>query len=116
MQKVPQEFVDALQMPSRTMNMTLCDFTGKTWEVEWLGDEPGRYGFRSAGWTRFVLEHFLEEGDVCVFDLPDPQHFHILVHIFPVVELVEISPNGWQSHYSLAADIPNSNEVLKRPL
>lgn len=81
----------------------LYDLTGKTWEVEWLGDHPKRPGLHSAGWTKFVLEHFIEEGDVCVFELPDPKVFNISVEIFPVVPLVETLEHGWRSHYIIPA-------------
>lgn len=109
LQGVPQEFVEALRIPPTRLTVTLYDFTGKTWEVEWLGDHPRRTGFHSAGWTKFALEHFMEEGDVIVFELPDPLHFNILVHIFPVVELTEFA-DGWKNHYTLAKDIAMSSE------
>ncbi|XP_024401457.1 uncharacterized protein [Physcomitrium patens] len=100
--KVPKEMVDALQLPLKTMELMLCDSTGRKWLVEWMGAHPKHPGINSKGWTRFVLEHHLEEGDCCVFDLPDPWVSNISVQIFPVVPLVESSENGWRDHYIFA--------------
>lgn len=38
----------------------------------------------SAGWKRFALDHELEEGDVCVFEVLSRENLTMLVHMFRV--------------------------------
>ena len=88
-----------MQLPPVRQKTTFFDSTGKTWDVDWQGDDHPKFGFNSTGWVKFVLDHFLEEGDVCVFELPDPKVFNISVTIFPIVPLANTPELGWKSHY-----------------
>lgn len=100
MQRVRPEFVEALQLPLSRMWLKLCDSSGKMWEVEWKGDHP-RQHVGSQGWTKFVVEHYLEEGDVCVLQKCAPNFSKIIlsVEIFRIVPLLEPPEDGWRSHY-----------------
>ncbi|KAG0585486.1 hypothetical protein KC19_2G015400 [Ceratodon purpureus] len=71
-------------MPTETREVTMQNMAGHSWIVKWLHKEAGSGGF-SAGWRGFALDHRLEEGDVCVFEILDQKHYVLLVHIFRVV-------------------------------
>lgn len=62
------------------------------------------------GWRQFSLEHLLEEGDVCVFELTDKSHLTVLVHISRVVDVDPLNDN-YQNHYRFI-----SLEMLRRPV
>ncbi|KAF8405107.1 hypothetical protein HHK36_010005 [Tetracentron sinense] len=63
-------------------NVTLRVLDGRTWSV-WC-----TYGKTSAkicgGWKAFVRDNYLEEGDVCVFELIKRKHIELKVTIFRV--------------------------------
>lgn len=64
---------------------------------KWFVNYLGRW--LSVGWKRFVVDYFLEEGDVCVFEMIDCINFMLLINIFRIelddyiLELIEI----WKS-------------------
>ena len=62
----------------------MMNMAGTKWTVKWLHKEGGSSGF-SAGWRGFALDHRLEEGDVCVFEIMDKKNYVLLVHIFRVI-------------------------------
>jgi hypothetical protein len=49
---------------------------------KWLVNHSGR--LLSAGWKRFAVDHLLEEGDVCVFEMIDRVNLTLLIHIFRI--------------------------------
>jgi hypothetical protein len=70
-------------MPKETREVTMLNMAGRKWTVKWLHKEAGS-GF-SAGWRGFALDHRLEEGDVCVFEILDQENYVLVVHIFRVI-------------------------------
>lgn len=72
-------------MPKETREVTLIDRAGNKWPTKWLYKDGGVTSGLSAGWRGFALDHRLEEGDVCVFELVDRENFGLLVHIFRVL-------------------------------
>ncbi|MCO5610484.1 hypothetical protein L7F22_064722 [Adiantum nelumboides] len=70
-------------LPSQIQEVALLDTSGKSWSARWLGARNGLSG----GWRKFSLDHGLEEGDVCVFELLDSKKIVFKVHIFRVVPL-----------------------------
>lgn len=72
-------------MPKETREITLIDRAGHKWPTKWLYKDSGVTSGLSAGWRGFALDHRLEEGDVCVFELVDRENFGLLVHIFRVL-------------------------------
>ncbi|KAG0625023.1 hypothetical protein M758_2G021900 [Ceratodon purpureus] len=69
-------------LPDETRDATLIDSTGQTWTCKWLVNHSGRR--LSAGWKRFAVDHLLEEGDVCVFEMIDRMNLTLLIHIFRI--------------------------------
>lgn len=69
-------------LPDETRDATLVDGTGQTWMCKWLVNHSGRR--LSAGWKRFAVDHLLEEGDVCVFEMIDRVKLTLLIHIFRI--------------------------------
>lgn len=69
-------------LPDETRDATLVDCTGQTWMCKWLVNHSGRR--LSAGWKRFAVDHLLEEGDVCVFEMIDRVELTLLIHIFRI--------------------------------
>lgn len=80
-------------LPSEIQEATLLDASGKAWSARWLGSRSGLSG----GWRKFSLDHGLEEGDVCVFELIDKNKLIFKVHVFRVVELRNELPG--RDHY-----------------
>ncbi|KAH8942799.1 hypothetical protein BDL97_13G014100 [Sphagnum fallax] len=56
----------------------------------------------TGGWQQFSVDHLLEEGDTCVFELitNKTEDLTFMVHIFRVVE-VDHSKVQWQDHYMI---------------
>lgn len=52
------------------------------------------------GWRQFSLDHLLEEGDVCVFELVDVSQLTVFVHIFRVVDIDHTS-GSYRHHYRI---------------
>ncbi|KAH7277833.1 hypothetical protein KP509_38G010700 [Ceratopteris richardii] len=72
---------------------TLLDSSGRAWSAKWLGKRCGLSG----GWRKFSLDHGLEEGDICVFELIKSKDLVMKVHIFRVIELRNSVPG--RDHY-----------------
>ncbi|KAJ7565188.1 hypothetical protein O6H91_02G052000 [Diphasiastrum complanatum] len=80
-------------LPPANASITLTDPDGLNWQANWLGN-PNRCGAGiSGGWRRFALDHGLEEGDVCIFELTNREQIVLKVHIFRIVEPIN-GPNG----------------------
>ena len=88
-------------MPAKEVVVTLvCADHPTTCMALWLGDHPKSPRLNSKGWMNFSCNHFLEEGDVCIFELFDRKTFHIRVHISRVVPLTECAV-PWNLHYDV---------------
>lgn len=85
-QEIPPEFSRQLTRDER-VHIFLRDAAGNKTRVL-LTQEA-----LTTGWRQFSLEHLLEEGDVCVFELIDTSQRIILVHIFRVVDVDYVSGN-----------------------
>ncbi|KAI5071434.1 hypothetical protein GOP47_0013685 [Adiantum capillus-veneris] len=75
----------AEHLPCETQQVILTNSSRKQWITKLLGSRsnPGLSG----GWKKFAVDNYLEEGDVCVFELTDKTSLHLTVHIYRVVEL-----------------------------
>lgn len=101
LQILPDQFVKESGLPATGCRITLEDRTGKTWISHSRGNVNFQVGLIRKGWALFALEHLLEEGDVCVFELADKEARSILVHIFRVVQIPEVGGNSFHDHYEL---------------
>lgn len=85
MQTIPSAFAKQW-LPRALVGVTLRDSAGQNSTARWAGNRksPCLKGFKA-----FALTHYLEEGDVLVFELTDsnPGNPVFLVHVFRVVEL-----------------------------
>ncbi|KAG0564402.1 hypothetical protein M758_8G104500 [Ceratodon purpureus] len=98
---LPDQFVKESSLPATGCRITLEDRTGRKREVHSRENVNFQVGLIRKGWGLFALEHFLEEGDVCVFELSDREARHILVHIFRVVQIEEVDGYSFDDHYEL---------------
>ena len=65
--------------------ITLEASDGKQWSVRCISSGEGHVKL-SKGWTEFVKDNNLEEGDVCVFELVNLEDVVLKVSIFRVLE------------------------------
>lgn len=91
-------------MPKERLPITLQDEYECKWAANWVVSDRTNGGI-SGGWAAFSLDHRLEEGDVCVFEVLSSNHAHwvILVHIFRVLD-IDLEPDtrgGWNVAYTL---------------
>jgi hypothetical protein len=100
---LPDQFVKESGLPPTGCRMTLEDCAGRAWEVHSRENVTFQVGLIRKGWALFALEHLLEEGDVCVFELAEREARSILVHIFRVVQVPEGGGNdvALHDHYEL---------------
>ncbi|KAF7011242.1 hypothetical protein CFC21_025571 [Triticum aestivum] len=86
---IPDMFVEKF-LPKESRKMTLWDPQAKPWKVwyEYTGGECPRAAF-SAGWGALAMENYLEERDLCVFELLDDD-YNIKLHVYRAV--LDISP------------------------
>ena len=99
MQDLPAQFVKQAKLPATEVRVTLvCDSPPSNCKANW---EPGNNMKNSKldaqGWMKFSRTHFLEEGDVCVFE--HLNKIRIGVYIFRVVELKRPTIFDWERHY-----------------
>ncbi|KAG0630663.1 hypothetical protein M758_1G194800 [Ceratodon purpureus] len=108
---LPAQFVLDTKFPSARTTLRLVDWNGsKTWEVYSRINTCNEISFYRSHWGVFSLEHFLEEGDVCVFQLVDRDTFTISVRIFRVLQLPKFYTGRsvtFRDHYGLRP-IPKS--------
>jgi hypothetical protein len=90
LQNIPCDFAKS-HFPKEDTDLILEDDNGYKWPARWLRN-AGRRGL-SGGWGTFSRDHFLEEGDVCVYEVVDSCNWRIVVHIFRVVD-VKITPGS----------------------
>lgn len=70
--------------------------------MQWNARGRHRLTLLPTDWALFAVQHFLEEGDVCVFETTDGEALTVLVRIFRVVAI----PSGLRiedvrTHYSV---------------
>jgi len=99
-QVIPQTFARESSLPAAGTALTLVDCTGESWEVQ-SHISNNAMAFHRRDWCLFAIHHFLEEGDVCVFELTDPECFTILVRIFRVVDVPKLPGQRYtvEDHY-----------------
>ncbi|XP_044328902.1 uncharacterized protein [Triticum aestivum] len=86
---IPDMFVENF-LPKESRKMTLWDPQAKPWKVwyEYTGGECPRAAF-SAGWGALAMENYLENRDLCVFELLDDD-YNIKLHVYRAV--LDITP------------------------
>ncbi|KAF7003833.1 hypothetical protein CFC21_019116 [Triticum aestivum] len=86
---IPEMFVENF-LPKESRKMTLWDPQAKPWKVwyEYTGGECPRAAF-SAGWGALAMENYLENRDLCVFELLDDD-YNIKLHVYRAV--LDITP------------------------
>lgn len=89
-------------MPKESLPITLQDEYECKWAADWVVSDTTNGGIRG-GWAAFSLDHRLEEGDVCVFEVLSSNHalWVLLVHIFRVLD-IDLEPDtrgGWNVAY-----------------
>jgi hypothetical protein len=62
----------------------------------------------------FARSHYLEEADVCVFELTDNVELTLSVSLFRVLEIPlplaeEAKPDGWREHYEVYESMMQPN-------
>lgn len=65
-------------------SFTLLDDAGIIWVVQCHQD-----GTLGEGWEKFAYEHWVQEGDVFVFELLNANYRMLKAHIFRVAEIVQ---------------------------
>ena len=106
-QVIPQTFAKQSSLPAGGTALTLVDCTGESWEVQshssFLTSSEPVIAIHRRDWRVFSVHHFLEEGDVCVFELTDPECFTILVRIFRVVDIPKLPGRRYtvEDHYNI---------------
>lgn len=84
--------------------MTLvCDEVPTMCKAVWIGTNPEKPTLDAQAWMEFSRSHFLEEGDVCVFELFNRVTIRICIHIFRVVGLSRalLPDHTWTQHYNV---------------
>ncbi|XP_071923713.1 B3 domain-containing protein REM16-like isoform X1 [Coffea arabica] len=99
--QIPSEWATKY-MPNRSQDLTL-QVKDKTWKVRFYKRDY-RTGGLAGGWKRFVHENFLEEFDVCLFNLVtgaatddivmDVSIFKVVEGVIPVTRLPPINLKG----------------------
>uniref|UniRef100_A0A453D104 TF-B3 domain-containing protein n=1 Tax=Aegilops tauschii subsp. strangulata TaxID=200361 RepID=A0A453D104_AEGTS len=86
---IPDMFVENFLL-KESRKMTLWDPQAKPWKVwyEYTGGECPRAAF-SAGWGALAMENYLENRDLCVFELLDDD-YNIKLHVYRAV--LDITP------------------------
>lgn len=107
LQTIPSDFAK-VHLPLERRQIILQDEYECQWQANWIVSK--QHSGISGGWAAFSLDHRLEEGDVCVFEVLDSNqdsihqdYITIVVHIFRVVE-IDLEPGtrgGWSEAYNL---------------
>ncbi|KAF9600015.1 hypothetical protein IFM89_002488 [Coptis chinensis] len=75
---VPAEFAKA-HLPVDKTEFVVKDWGGKAWIMKYTCGHTAAF---CGGWTAFVVEHQLIEGDICLFELTDEKEMR--AHLFPI--------------------------------
>ncbi|KAG0557472.1 hypothetical protein KC19_11G133400 [Ceratodon purpureus] len=93
---IPGEFTKKSRLPAtKTKAMLICDEVPTMCKAVWDGTMLNAHA-----WMEFSRTHYLEEGDVCVFELHNRVAVRIGVHIFRLVGLRR-SLLDWTQHYNV---------------
>lgn len=100
---IPAEFGKRSRLPAAEAKVTLvCDEVPTMCKAVWIGTNPEQPKLDAHAWMEFSRSHFLEEGDVCVFELFNRVTIRIGIHIFRVVGLSRsLLPAHWTQHYNV---------------
>ncbi|XP_062081642.1 putative B3 domain-containing protein At5g58280 [Humulus lupulus] len=71
---LPSKFCE-YHLPKSVLNMELEDEDGREYDAIYIGKRSGLSG----GWRAFALDHKLNDGDACVFELIEPTRFKIYI-------------------------------------
>ncbi|KAG0586660.1 hypothetical protein KC19_2G107000 [Ceratodon purpureus] len=94
---IPRDFLEATgTLTANKVKVCLIDRKRTCYETKWKWQASWQTPFMNCdGWALFALDHKLEEGDVCVFQLMGPgPAFLLSVHIFTVEEYIETRDNS----------------------
>lgn len=90
------------KLPTSLTQLKLVDSTGKAWEMYTRMNSCGVVAFHRKFWGLFSLEHFLEEGDVCLLQLKSKDALTMSVRIFRVVQLPKVDGKASvRDHYDM---------------
>lgn len=94
MQHIPTKFASKYLHEISEL-ITLQDSSGKQWPVRCIFK---RHASKlSQGWSQFVRDNHLEEGDVCVFELMEKKNVVLKVTMFRVSSHLVTSETKLQS-------------------
>ncbi|KAG0625583.1 hypothetical protein M758_2G066300 [Ceratodon purpureus] len=94
---IPRDFLEATgTLKVNKVKVCLIDSKRTCYETKWKWQASWQTPFMNCdGWALFALDHKLEEGDVCVFQLMGPgPAFLLSVEIFTVEEYIETRDNS----------------------
>ena len=102
MQEIPARFWKESKLPPTDVRVTLVsEDPPSNCKAIWMpGNDLKNSKLNAQGWMNFSRTHFLEEGDVCVFEDLNNAGFRIGVYIFRVVELTPPIVLDWERHYN----------------
>ncbi|KAM6578482.1 hypothetical protein CsatB_030319 [Cannabis sativa] len=86
---LPSKFCENY-LPKSIVDMELEDEDGKEFDAIYIGKRSGLSG----GWRAFALEHKLNDGDACVFELVEPTRFKIYIVRASLVSSKQIKENS----------------------
>ncbi|XP_030503140.1 putative B3 domain-containing protein At5g58280 [Cannabis sativa] len=86
---LPSKFCENY-LPKSIVDMELEDEDGKEFDAIYIGKRSGLSG----GWRAFALEHKLNDGDACVFELVEPTRFKIYIVRVSLVSSKQIKENS----------------------
>ena len=79
---IPAEFGKKSRLPVGEAKVTLvCDEVPTMSKAVWIGTNPEQPKLDADAWMEFSRSHFLEEGDVCVFELFNRVTIRIGIHM-----------------------------------
>lgn len=103
---LPARFVSDARLSPDVTRMKVVDLHGKEWKMYCRMTSSGTVAFHRKHWGVFSLEHLLEEGDACLFQLKSKGALTMSVRIFRVLQLPKALGRGRFSvceHYDMRA-------------
>ncbi|KAG0595120.1 hypothetical protein M758_UG141200 [Ceratodon purpureus] len=94
-------FVAESSFPTLAAKWKLLDCDGNSWDMYSMTNKHNQVTLHRKHWAQFSLHHFLEDGDVCVFDLKEEDALAIVVHIFRVLPISMCDKNSVHAHYKM---------------
>lgn len=102
MQVLPESFVGECSFPPGRTFCKLVDGDGNSWKMYSVKNSRSEMTLHRKFWALFSLQHFLEEGNVCVFELTQGETLAIVVHIFRVVAISAVNKSdSVRAHYDV---------------